>query len=82
VTLRLHVFDVETTGLKPEEGDRVVEVAVVPLSIFGGGSVIGRTDGARSFVNPGDPFRLTPAASITSSMRMSKTRLTWMPLST
>ena len=61
MTLRLHVFDTETTGLKPDNGDRVVEIAVVPLRIFDGGRAIGRTDGAQSLVNPGRP--IPPEAS-------------------
>ena len=48
----VHVFDVETTGLKPEKGDRAVEVAATLVAIKDDGSVIVQQHGQQSFVNP------------------------------
>jgi exodeoxyribonuclease X len=49
----VHVFDVETTGLKPEEGDVAIEVAAVLVGVRPDGSAIIQQHGARSFVDPG-----------------------------
>jgi exodeoxyribonuclease X len=48
----IHVLDVETTGLKAEEGDVAIELAVVLLGVRPNGSVVIQQHGARSFVNP------------------------------
>jgi len=57
------VVDVETTGLSPREGDRVVEVAVLRVD----------TDGRRevfaSLINPGRP--ISPGASAVNGIRNS-----------
>ena len=55
------VFDVETTGLKAEEGDRVIEVAAVRVGIKSDGTVLIEEQGQRSFVNPHCP--IPPQAS-------------------
>ena len=58
----VHVLDVETTGLKPEEGDLAVEVAAVLIAVKTDGDVIVQKQGARSsFVNPHRP--IPPQAS-------------------
>jgi exodeoxyribonuclease X len=54
----VHVLDVETTGLKPEEQARAVEVAAVLTS---DGAVRVQKQGKRSFVNPYCP--IPPQAS-------------------
>jgi DNA polymerase III epsilon subunit-like protein len=57
----MHVFDVETTGLKPDEGARAIEVATVLVGVKTDGTVIIQERGKRSFVNPHCP--IPPQAS-------------------
>jgi exodeoxyribonuclease X len=56
----IHVFDVETTGLKPEEEARAIEIAAV-LVCKSDRTVIVQEQGKRSFVNPHGP--IPPQAS-------------------
>ena len=53
------VWDTETTGLSPEEGDAVVEVAAVPVRLSEGAWTVGQ--GVSYLVDPGRP--IPPEAS-------------------
>jgi DNA polymerase III epsilon subunit family exonuclease len=53
--LPIVAFDTETTGLNPFDGDRVIEVGIVTLTLDERGEVVDRQDYSQ-FVNPGIPI--------------------------
>ena len=60
------IFDTETTGLSPQGGDKIIEIAAVQMR--GGEILTGKT--FESFVNPKRtiPFESTQVNKITDSM--------------
>ena len=50
--VELVAFDIETTGLYPEQGDRIVEIGAVPVV----GSEVLLAQGFAELVNPGIPI--------------------------
>ncbi len=60
------VFDIETTGLYPHKGDKILEIAAIPVV----NSVIRIEDAFEKFVNPGEciPAHITEINHITDEM--------------
>lgn len=54
-TLPIVAFDTETTGLNPFDGDRIIEVGIVTLTLGPDGEIVDRKDYSQ-FVNPGIPI--------------------------
>ncbi len=53
--LPIVAFDTETTGLNPFDGDRIIEVGIVTLTLDAEGQVVERDDYSR-LINPGIPI--------------------------
>jgi len=64
--VKIIVIDLETTGLYPERGDRIVEIGAVPVI----GNEILVNEGFETFVDPGIPIppHITEITSITDEM--------------
>ena len=63
---KIIVIDLETTGLYPERGDRIVEIGAVPIL----GDVVLTDEGFETFVDPGVPIppQITEITGITDEM--------------